>query len=114
MALTEKNSNWAFNAGVDSKQTSAGVVRKILTYCDEAMCAENHFDTGGTGALHSHPHTQVAYIAGGVFEFTIGDTKRVVKKGDAMLMQNGVTHGCVCLEKGVVVDFFVPMRADFL
>ena len=114
MALAEKNSNWVFNNDVDSIQTSEGLARKVLAYCDAAMCVENRFEAGAVGALHSHPHTQVTYIAEGVFEFTIGDTKRVVKKGDAMLKQNGVTHGCVCLEKGVVVDFFVPMRADFL
>ena len=97
MALAEKNANWAFNADVDSKQTSEGLNRKILAYCDAAMCVENHFEVGAVGALHSHPHTQVTYIAEGAFEFTIGDVKRVVRKGDAMLKQDSVVHGCVCL-----------------
>jgi hypothetical protein len=31
-----------------------------------------------------------------------------------MLKQDGVAHGCECLEKGVLVDFFTPMREDFV
>ena len=28
--------------------------------------------------------------------------------------QDGVMHGCVCLEGGVMLDFFTPMREDFV
>ena len=34
--------------------------------------------------------------------------------GDTLLKQNGVMHGCVCLEGGVMLDFFTPMREDFV
>ena len=27
------------------------------------MCVENTFETGAVGALHSHPHTQITYVA---------------------------------------------------
>ena len=112
--LTEKNQTWVKNAYIDERPTSEGAYRKVLAYGDAAMCVENHFEKGAVGALHSHPHTQVTYIAEGSFEFTIGDEKRVVHKGDAMIKRDGVTHGCVCLEKGVIVDFFTPMREDFV
>jgi len=78
------------------------------------MCVENHFEKDAVGSLHSHPHTQVTYVAEGKFRFTIGDETRIVSKGDTMLKQNTVEHGCVCLEKGVLVDFFTPMRKDFV
>ena len=32
----------------------------------------------------------------------------------AMLKQDGVMHGCVCLEAGILLDFFTPMREDFV
>ena len=48
----------------------------------------------------------------GVFE--IDGEKRVVTAGDTMLKMNGVTHGCVCLEAGVLLDIFTPMREDFV
>jgi quercetin dioxygenase-like cupin family protein len=37
-----------------------------------------------------------------------------VAKGDTLCKQNGIIHGCVCLEKGVLIDFFTPMREDFV
>lgn len=91
-----------------------GVTRRVLAYCDESMCVENTFETGGVGAMHSHPHTQITYVVSGRFRFTIGDETREVKAGDTLLKQNGVPHGCVCLEAGVLVDFFTPMRKDFV
>jgi quercetin dioxygenase-like cupin family protein len=78
------------------------------------MCVENYFDEGAVGSVHSHPHTQITYVASGRFRFTIGDETHEVTKGDTLLKQDGVKHGCVCLEKGVLVDFFTPMREDFV
>jgi UDP-N-acetyl-D-galactosamine dehydrogenase len=39
---------------------------------------------------------------------------KVVKKGDTMLKQDAVVHGCKCLEKGILLDIFTPMREDFV
>jgi len=114
MKKTEKNQKWVFNKDIDGEQAAEGVVRKILAYCDSMMCVENHFEKGAVGNMHSHPHTQITYVASGAFEFTIGDETKTVKAGDTLLKQDGVVHGCVCLEKGILVDFFTPMREDFL
>lgn len=114
MKKTEKNQKWVFNKDIGGEQAAEGVVRKILAYCDSMMCVENHFEKGAVGNMHSHPHTQITYVASGAFEFTIGDETKTVKAGDTLLKQDGVVHGCVCLEKGILVDFFTPMREDFL
>ncbi len=110
----EKNQIWVNGAQLVPEQQETGVQRKVLAYCDAAMCVENRFLAGQTGPLHSHPHTQITYVAEGEFRFTIGTETRVVKKGDALLKQNGVEHGCVCLQDGVLIDIFVPMRQDFV
>ena len=114
MKKTEKNQKWVFNKDIDGEQAAEGVVRKILAYCDSMMCVENHFEKGAVGNMHSHPHTQITYVASGAFEFTIGDETKTVKAGDTLLKQDGIVHGCVCLDKGILVDFFTPMREDFL
>ena len=114
MAIIEKGQRWVFEADADSTFPGEGVTRKVLAYCDEAMCVAHHFEKGAVGALHSHPHTQITYVAEGVFEFEIDGEKKVVKTGDTLLKQNGVLHGAVCLEKGVLIDFFTPMREDFV
>ena len=111
---TEKNQVWVPNETIDLEKCGEGVQRKILAYTDELMCVENHFEKGGVGALHSHPHTQITYVVSGAFEFEIGGEKKVVRVGDTMLKKDGVVHGCVCLEEGILLDIFTPMRKEFV
>ena len=111
---TEKNRIWNYNTEIDSENCGEGVARKILSYTDELMIVENHFEKGGIGALHHHPHTQITYVVSGQFEFTIGEEKRIVNPGDSLLKKDGIEHGCVCLKEGILLDIFTPMREDFV
>ena len=111
---TEKNQVWVSNETINPEHTAEGVYRKILSYTDELMTVENHFEKGAVGALHHHPHTQITYVVSGKFEFTIGDEKRIVQAGDTMLKKDGIEHGCVCLEPGILLDIFSPMREEFV
>jgi quercetin dioxygenase-like cupin family protein len=114
MKNNHKDAQWVFGKDIAGEAAAPGVTRKVLAFCDAMMCVTNEFEEGAVGALHSHPHTQITYIACGRFRFTIGDEVREVGKGDTLCKQDGVQHGCVCLEKGTLVDFFTPMREDFL
>lgn len=114
MKRAEKDAQWVHCGDIDGRALSEGVEQKVLAYCDKLMCVQNTFQAGAVGALHSHPHTQITYVVEGKFEFTIGDTTRVVVKGDSMLKQDGVVHGCTCLEDGALLDIFHPMREDFV
>ncbi|MCR5477522.1 MAG: cupin domain-containing protein [Lachnospiraceae bacterium] len=111
---TEKDQRWVQNADISLEPCGEGVERKILSYTEELMVVENHFRAGGVGAMHSHPHTQITYVVSGVFEFTIGEEKRIVRAGDTMLKKDGILHGCVCLEEGILLDVFTPMREEFV
>ena len=110
----EKHQRWAFHELSEPQNGGEGVVRRVLAYTDGLMCVENSFEKGAVGALHSHPHTQITYVSEGAFEFAIDGEKHVVRKGDTLLKEDGVVHGCVCLEKGVLIDMFTPMREDFV
>lgn len=105
---------WVRHSEIEPEQVATGVCRRVLAYGKDAMCVENTFERGAVGAMHSHPHTQVTYIVSGRFRFTIGDEVREVGAGDTLLKENGVIHGCTCLESGVMLDFFSPMREDFV
>ena len=111
---TEKNQVWVVNETIDLEKCGEGVKRKVLSYTDELMCVENHFEKGGIGVLHHHPHTQITYVVSGVFQFEIGGEKRIVRTGDTMLKKDGMIHGCVCLEEGILLDIFAPMRKEFV
>ncbi len=112
--MSHKDQRWLFSKDVEGQQAGEGVVRFVKSYTDEVMVVENHFEKGAVGAMHSHPHTQITYVVSGKFEFTIGDEKKTVSAGDTMLKKDGIIHGCVCLEEGVLLDIFSPMREDFV
>ena len=105
---------FVFNNDVKATPCEPGVSRKVLTYSDELMMCEIHFEKGARGNTHAHKHLQITYIAKGAFEFTIGDETRIVKAGDSVYMPSEVSHGVVCLEEGILVDVFNPKRDEFL
>ena len=109
-----KNDRWVFHKDIVPEDQGNGVVRRVLAYSDDVMVVENVFEKGAVGALHSHPHTQITYVVSGVFAFTIDGEERIVLAGDTMLKEDGVVHGCTCLEAGILLDIFTPMRKDFV
>lgn len=112
--FTKQDQRWVFHSDALPQDAGSGVTRRVLAYTEQLMCVENYFEQGAVGALHSHPHTQITYVVSGRFSFTINGETHVVGPGDTMLKTNGVVHGCTCLEEGVLLDIFNPMREDFL
>ena len=112
--MTKEGQRWVPHEGAEVQSGGEGVIRRVLAYNEGLMCVENTFEKGAVGKLHSHPHTQITYVVSGVFSFTIDGEERTVKAGDTMLKENGVIHGCTCLEAGILLDIFTPMRKDFV
>lgn len=102
----EKDKEW--------EPAGEGVTRQIMGYDGQVMLVKVKFEKGAIGTPHTHYHTQTTYVASGKFEFTIGGEKKIVQAGDGLYMEPDILHGCVCLEPGVLIDCFAPMRADFL
>lgn len=114
MSIPNKGQRWVPHGDTLPQTAGPGVTRRVLAYSDSVMCVENTFEAGAVGTLHSHPHTQITYVVSGVFSFTIDGETRSVRTGDTLLKENGVIHGCTCLEAGVLLDIFSPMREDFI
>ena len=112
--INHKDKEWVYYKDIEGSSAGPGVVRRVLSYCDNLMCVENSFETGAEGPIHTHPHTQISYVVKGRFKYIIGDVAHEVSAGDTMCKQNEVKHGCVCLEKGMILDIFTPMREDFV
>lgn len=95
--------------------TGENVTRQVLSDHEQMMVVAFRFAANGAeGALHNHPHVQSTYVESGRFRFTLGDEVREVAKGDSFVIPSGLTHGCICLEPGTLVDCFTPRRDDFL
>ena len=91
-----------------------GIQRQVFGYNDRIMMVKVKFETGAIGVLHQHPHTQLSYVESGAFETSIGEEKKLLKKGDGFYAPSNIIHGVVCAEAGVLVDVFSPHREDFL
>jgi quercetin dioxygenase-like cupin family protein len=91
-----------------------GVERQLLGFDDKLMMVKVRFSKGSRGTLHSHAHSQVTYVESGAFEMTLGETVKIIRKGDGYYVPPFTVHGCVCLEDGMLIDAFSPARWDFL
>lgn len=91
-----------------------GVKRKIMGYDDTIMLVNVSFEKGAIGPMHEHYQAQVTYVINGQFEIKIGDDTKIVKEGDSFYVEPHVWHGAVCIEDGVLIDVFSPIREDFM
>ena len=91
-----------------------GVQRAILAYEESVMLVKVKFEKGAIGTLHQHPHVQITYVASGQFEVELGGVKKVLHQGETFFVASNVWHGVICLEEGVLMDTFSPMRKDFI
>jgi quercetin dioxygenase-like cupin family protein len=95
--------------------TGENVTRQVLSNHPEMMVVAFRFaEVGAIGALHNHPQVQSTYVEAGRFRFTLGDVEKEVGPGDSFVIPTELTHGCVCLVPGTLIDCFTPRRDDFL
>ncbi len=103
-----------YGSELEKTDTGRGVYRKVAAYCKELMMVEVHFEKDGVGSVHEHPHAQCTYVLKGSFMFDLDGDKREVRAGDSIAIYPNCSHGVTCLEEGILLDTFSPMRDDFL
>ena len=114
MATTDTVKLFIENHQLAWEEVDKGMRRKIMAYDDKLMVVKVQFDKGGIGTLHQHYHSQITHVESGIFEVEINGAKKILTAGDAFYIPPNVLHGAVCLEAGVLIDVFSPMREDFI
>ncbi|UZR98948.1 cupin domain-containing protein [Chondrinema litorale] len=99
---------------MDWEVLGGGVSRKILGWDNQIMMVQVKFEKGAEGSPHQHFHTQATYCVSGKFEFIINGIKQIVKAGDGVYIEPNLLHSAICLEEGILIDTFSPVREDFL
>ena len=112
--MNNKSADFQFEQEIAWENPSAGVERQIMGYNNDLMLVKVKFKKGAVGSIHSHPHTQATYVVSGAFDFTVNGETKTVNAGDGVYMAPNSQHGCVCLEEGLLIDTFSPVRNDFL
>ena len=64
--------------------------------------------------LHFHPNEQVTWITKGSAKVTSQGKVFIVKAGDVFIIPPFVPHEFLALEDTIDIDFFTPVRADWL
>ncbi|MGQ1784143.1 MULTISPECIES: cupin domain-containing protein [unclassified Saccharicrinis] len=101
-------------ANMEWEELGGGVSRKFLGWDNQIMMVQVKFEKGAEGTPHQHFHTQATYCASGKFEFNIDGEKKIVEGGDGVYIEPNLIHGALCLEPGILIDVFAPVREDFL
>ena len=91
-----------------------GIKRQIFGFDDKLMIVKVKFEQGAIGTLHQHHHTQATYVESGSFEVTINNEIKTINAGDGFYIPSNVMHGVACLQAGILIDSFSPIREDFL
>ncbi|MDT0677862.1 cupin domain-containing protein [Autumnicola musiva] len=104
--LKEKECEW--------EAAGEGISRKVTGHNTQMMMVKVKFEKGATGYVHDHFHTQSSYVASGKFKITIDGDSEILEAGDTFFVQPNLKHGAECLEAGVLIDVFSPLREDFL
>jgi quercetin dioxygenase-like cupin family protein len=114
MGTTETVKVFIENNEVPWEDMGNGVRRKIMAYDESLMLVVAEFQNGGIGSVHQHYHTQITHVHSGKFEVQINGQKKVLNAGDVFYVPPHAPHGALCLEAGILIDVFSPMREDFI
>jgi quercetin dioxygenase-like cupin family protein len=116
MASTTVDRSASFLEGsrIPTEELGEGITRQILAYGPDLMLVRVWFAEGAAGDVHSHAHTQASYIESGRFEVFIDGEKKILGAGDSFYISPHLPHSAACLDAGVILDTFSPLREDFL
>ena len=103
-----------FDKDIKAKALDDKSSRKVLAHDYDLIVCLLWFKEVGVGSLHQHPHTQIAYVIKGRFEFDLEGEKSIITAGDSVYIPGNAEHGLKCLEEGEILDIFTPERKDFL
>ncbi len=100
-------------ASVPAERIADKITRKVISG-KQGMMVWWHFEAGGHAGAHRHPHEQFSWVIRGRVELRIGGETRSMVAGDVAVIPGGVEHEAFFPEDTEVLDFFAPVREDFL
>jgi quercetin dioxygenase-like cupin family protein len=100
-------------ASVPEEQVTEKIGRRVISGKQGTMVYWR-MKAGAHVAGHQHPHEQFVWLVRGAISLRIGTEERTIKLGDVAVIPGGVEHEAFFPEDTEVVDFFAPVREDFL
>ena len=89
------------------------ISRKIV--CGEReMLAQIYLKRGALVPMHAHESEQMTYVLQGALRFLIDGEEITVREGEVLHIPSGVEHQAEALEDTFELDFFSPIRQEWL
>jgi len=89
------------------------ISRKIVTG-DREMLAQIHLKKGALVPMHSHESEQMTYVLQGAMKFLVGGEEITLREGEVLHIPSWVEHQGEALDDTFELDFFSPIRQDWL
>ncbi|MGI0107501.1 cupin domain-containing protein [Salinimicrobium sp. WS361] len=109
-----KGKNFFKEAEAEWEPAGEGITRQITGYNTQLMVVKVKFEKGAVGYVHDHFHSQGTVVASGKFKISIDGKSEILEIGDGFFVPPNAKHGAECLETGMLIDVFSPVREDFL
>ena len=100
-------------ASVPEEQITDKIGRRVISGKQGTMVYWR-MKAGAHAAAHQHPQEQFVWVIKGAIGLRIGTEERTTKPGDVAVIPGGVEHEALFPEDTEVIDFFAPVREDFL
>jgi signal transduction histidine kinase len=98
---------------VEKEKMSDSISRQWV--CGQKATISKFFVTsGGTCARHFHESEEFCFILSGSLKFQFDDREQIVEAGEALVIPSNVPHSVMALDDAEFVDFFAPLREDWL
>lgn len=101
-------------AEAEWEPVAEGISRQITGYNTQLMVVKVKFEKGAEGYVHDHFHSQGSLVVSGKFKITIDGKSEILETGDGFFVPPNAKHGAKCLEPGILIDVFSPVREEFL
>ena len=100
-------------ASVPEEQITEKIGRHVISGKQGTMVYWR-MKAGAHAAAHQHPQEQFVWLIRGAIRLRIGAEERTINPGDIAVIPGGVDHEAFFPEETEVIDFFAPVREDFL
>jgi quercetin dioxygenase-like cupin family protein len=89
------------------------ISRKIVTG-EREMVGQIYLKRGALVPMHSHESEQLTYVLQGALKFLIEGREITVREGEILHIPSWVPHQAEALDDTFELDFFSPIRQDWL
>jgi quercetin dioxygenase-like cupin family protein len=98
---------------VPVEKISETVTRQVI-WGKNGNIARLCFAKGTHTSPHQHEAEQHTCLMQGALKLRVGDENITLRPGDILVVPSGVEHEAWALEDTVLIDFFSPLRRDWL